>query len=293
MSPRLHEGTLADLRTLMGRPLAFRRGYTAIEQLTAPAAGSNFVQTITADYWRRLRTLSFQFVSGATGSDRSVSLAFADGSGNIFDQVPIVSGLPASRTIAAYGDDSATVGDDEVITQSGYGIQTSPVASTAIVTISGLGPGIWNVAWNVELAGTLAEGTDNDNFKLVYNGGVVAQSVNPAVVGTYPQESVQVEGNTITTLTCQNIATATVGAIYSCEIVVSAVEPNYVRFRLPDFVLQPGWQVQLNIGNLVGTDQLSNILSLQEHYASDWASGTDAMETEQFIDALLGRLADG
>jgi hypothetical protein len=49
----------------------------------------------------------------------------------------------------------------------------------------------------------------------------------------------------------------------------------------------------VNMLNSQAADQLSGFTSLQEHYASDYASGTDALETEMFIDALLDRLANG
>jgi hypothetical protein len=293
MSPRLHEGTLADLRTLMGSPAKLHRGFTSHEYPISPIAGANLTYTVSSDYWKRILTFGFQMAASATGGPRDLNMNYLDGSGTTYLSVPIATGLVANRTIQCYGDKDAIPTGEAVSSLSAYGEQPAPAAGTTIATLTVPTAGLYEVEWTVEVGGTLAEGVDNDNFELVFNGGNIAQSVNAAVQGSYPQETVQFSANASATLLIKNIGIATAASVYSAELTLIPVSTQSVRFRIPDLILQPGWQVTVNMLNSQAADQLSGFTSLQEHYASDYASGTDALETEMFIDALLDRLANG
>jgi hypothetical protein len=293
MSPRLHEGTLADLRTLMGQPPKLRRGFTQNINVPNPGAGNAVVHTVGADYWKRIRSVAFQFLTSATTSERELSIAFADGSGIIFDAVPVFGIRFGSLTTQLYADTNYSPNQQLEQATTSYGTATTPAAGAVICSVATTGPGIAQIFWSVEVAGTLTEGTDNDNFELVVNGGNVAQSVNSAVAGTYPQEPEQVEETGLITVQIKTINLATTGAIYSANLAVQLPNGSVIHVCIPDFILQSGWQLQLNASNMQVGDSFQNIYLMTEHYASDWASGTDAAETEDFIDALLGRLADG
>jgi hypothetical protein len=289
--PRIHEGALADLRTLMGSPPKVRRGFTSNESFNAPAAGANFLYTVGADYWRRIRSMGFTFASSSTTADRELSLALADGGGSIFNAVPIAGLRASSVTTQLYGDPDAIPSPPPEQTPTTYGEQTSPTAGTTIATLTSVGPGVVTVDWIVEVAGTLAEGTDNDNFILQFNGSTAAQSVNPALAGIYPQNPVDIESTVVNSITVKALNTASTGAIYSASVAAQLPGGSIIRFRVPDVMLQSGWQVQINVSNIQAADQIGNVFMLTEHYASDWASGTDYAEEEAFMDRLLERLS--
>lgn len=293
MSPRLHEGTLADLRTLMGQPPLLRRGFTQNVQIPSPAAGSNVAYTVNADYWRRIRTLAFQLATSATSTEREVSIGFADGSGQVFDAIPVFGVRFGSLTTQFYADTAYASAQQAEQAITSYGTVTSPAAGAVIASVATTGPGIALIDWTVEVGGTLAEGTDNDNFELVVNGGNIAESVNNAVAGTYPQVPVQAEETGVITIQIKALNLASTGAIYSATMSVQLPGGAIIHACIPDLILQPGWQLQINAGNIQAGDQFQNIYAMTEQYASDWASGTDAAETETFIDALINRLANG
>jgi hypothetical protein len=293
MSPRLHEGTLGDLRTLMGQPPKLRRGFTQNVIVPNPGAGSNVAYTVNADYWRRFRTLAFQFVTSATTTERELSIAFTDGNGLIYDAIPVFGTRFASATTQFYADTAYSSAQQPEQSVASYGTAAAPAAGTVIASLTVTGPGVALIDWTVEVSGTLAAGTDNDNFQLVVNGGNILESENPAVAGTYPQLPLQVEETGVITVQIKAIATATAGSTYSASMALQLPTSSLIHACIPDLILQPGWQVQINANNIQAGDQFQNIYGLCEHYASDWASGTDAAETEEFIDALLGRLADG
>jgi len=288
--PILHEGTLADLRTLMGNPPKLRRGFTQIDYPASPAAGSPFALTIDSSYWRRISALQFTLATAATAVQRQLSVGFADGNGTLFDSVPIVAIINKSTTVVPSGDLTALPLEGAGAGQDGYGTQTSPTAGTTIASAATVQPGMYNVEWEVELQGTTAAGTDNDNFGLYLGGTLQLQSVNSYQGGSYPQEPVELEVNSAQLVTVKNIATATTGAVYSANLAVSASGPSSPRFRLPSIVLQPGWQLQINVTNQQAGDQISGIAILSERYASDYASGTDAREWETFADWIAWKL---
>lgn len=100
------------------------------------------------------------------------------------------------------------------------GSVTSPGATTTIATTASLPAGTYQVAWTVELAGTLAA-ADANNFQLVDSAGVVVGSVNGSGAGVYPQGAVQVTTTVAGAVLVRSNAAGTVGAIYSAQVEVT------------------------------------------------------------------------
>jgi hypothetical protein len=106
---------------------------------------------------------------------------------------------------------------------------TSPAANASVVLIGAIGalppPGIYTVNWTVELDGTVSA-SDLNNFKLSIGSTVLENSINDAAIGRYPQLPVTLTippGNA-SNLTVKAIAVGTVGAIYSAEVTLTAVQ---------------------------------------------------------------------
>jgi len=117
------------------------------------------------------------------------------------------------------------------------GSVTSPAALATIATTASLPPGTYTIAWTVGLAGTLAA-ADANNMRLVDSAGNVLTAIMPAVAGTYPQANAQVTTTVAGAVLVQAIALATVGAVYSADIVVSpSLQPTAI------VELQDGGQV--------------------------------------------------
>lgn len=108
----------------------------------------------------------------------------------------------------------------------GAASQAAPAANTTIVSSGPVPPGIYTLNWTVELAGTVAAGTDNDNFKVVQGATVLLSSVNPAVVGSYPQDPITVQvgpAGLATSFQIKNIGAATAGSTYRAQITLTPV----------------------------------------------------------------------
>lgn len=124
------------------------------------------------------------------------------------------------------------------------GKQAAPVANTVIIGTNTLPVGLYNVQWSVGLAGTLTVGTDDNNFQLRANAGAFAvNSANPAVVGEFPQDSIQIFLTTPGTIVIRNNANATAGSEYDAQISVSPV--NSATLQLKDRTLQLPTQAQI------------------------------------------------
>jgi hypothetical protein len=159
--------------------------------------------------------------------------------------------------------------------QENYGTATSPGAGAQFCNVTGIPPGLYTVSWTVGLAGTVAAGTDNDNFRLsnVTTSTTYVRSVNPAAVGSYPQNPVTVLLTATTTLSIEAVAAATTGAIYSGQLVVTpvysqgfgAVQSNgfpIVVSQRPDTL-----QSATPIGVVIGYGQNLKFVSQQPLYA--------------------------
>jgi hypothetical protein len=132
------------------------------------------------------------------------------------------------------------------------GSQSAPAANLqiALLATASLQPGAtYLIQWSVGLDGTVASGTDNNNFQLRQGSTTVETSSNAAAVGRYPQESV--------VLTVPNPATgisvrsgnnaATAGSVYTAQLTATPVAYT--------FTLQLGDRVWPNL-TLPGTGLL-------------------------------------
>lgn len=113
----------------------------------------------------------------------------------------------------------------------GSGSVTSPAALATIATTAVLSAGTYIVAWEVELAGTLAAG-DANNFQLVDAAGVVVGSINAAVAGVYPQENVEVTTTVAGAILVRANNIGTVGAIYSAQL---TAQPSFTAAAVVEF----------------------------------------------------------
>lgn len=119
---------------------------------------------------------------------------------------------------------------------------TDPGANTAVATIAAtpLAGVQYQVAWDVELSGTIAA-TDQDNFKLIGPGGFSLASVNAGAVGVYPQETVEMVGDGASSIQVRTISAASgVSAVYGAQITATPL--------LATFTLQLGdrfWNLAL------------------------------------------------
>jgi hypothetical protein len=98
----------------------------------------------------------------------------------------------------------------------------APAANTSICSTVTIPAGTYTVNWTVELEGTLAVGTDDNNFKIGLLGTEV--SVNPAIAGVYPQAPFEVTfpaagGN----ITVRNNLAGTAGSIYRAQVTIDGV----------------------------------------------------------------------
>ena len=97
------------------------------------------------------------------------------------------------------------------------GSVTSPTTFQIFLTTGSLPAGTYTVNWSVTVSGTIGANEAN-NFALVLGSGpLLAQSVNPAVAGTYQQAPVTVTiGAAGDVLTLKSwSSTPTTGAVYS------------------------------------------------------------------------------
>lgn len=104
----------------------------------------------------------------------------------------------------------------------------SPGAGAAIVTLSGLAAGTYDITWVVALQGAAAA-ADANNFQLKNGAAVVEGSVNPGAAGVYPQNGARVNVAANGTITVNAIAAGTVGVTYLAQIEVAiTLIPNAV-----------------------------------------------------------------
>jgi len=93
----------------------------------------------------------------------------------------------------------------------------SPGAGAAIVTLSGLKAGVYDVSWTVTLQGAPGAG-DVDNFELKNGAAVVELSVNAGTAGSYPQVGGRITVAANGTVTINAVAAGTAGVTYVAAI---------------------------------------------------------------------------
>ena len=275
--------TLSSLRQLLSSPPLQRRGVQQAFKVPAVTAGQPFTHTVDGGYWERLIAVTFNFAASATVANRGLQWQQLDGDGSIFNYVQVVPVVTANQSVLGTLDFTLPVGAQSQQSQSAYGSATTPSALTSIATTPTLQPGTYNVGWTVELGGTVAAGTDNDNFG-VYSGTTqLERSINEAAANTYPQQSFEIVLPAAGTLILKNIAAGTAGAIYSGELVVTPVDQVFGEGQLPDIVLPAGFGWEIQVLNIQVGDQLTNVNYIVERYASDYANGGMSDETDRWL----------
>jgi hypothetical protein len=288
----LVEGTLADLWTLTSRPPRLRRANTQLLKPVAPAAGAGYAYKIDGAWWERILAVAVTLQTSATAGARQLSIAYADADGFIFDTVPLIGYLGASTTLTAFADQAPNSDLSYGLSAAGYGEVTSPGAAAQIAATGNVNPGEYLAQWQVEVSGTLTAGTDNDNMRLMVNGGVVSTAVYPAVAGSYPQDPVGLLIPALTNAQVKTNAAATTGAVYSANLTLTPQGTGGPWGTLPDITLKSGWQLQVNVANVQAGDQLSGIGILTERYASNYADGSLASDEENLARAIARAIRD-
>ncbi len=279
--------TLRSRHTQLADPPIYRRGITQLLPIANPAAGSNALRQIPGDYWERPLTFSGQFAASASAAARGLAFQVQTGDGTPVFSTPVADIVSASQTVNFYGALSFPGITEFAAAQSFYGLVASPAANTAIAQSGSLPPGTYQVAWEVELAGTLTELTDNDNFRLLVNGSSVAISVNPAIAGAYPQEPVEVTLSVASAISLKNILAGTAASDYSGSITITPLDEAGASFCIPDLVLQSGWYCGVVAANILAGDQFSNLNTLLERYASNDADGQYELDTESMLRRVI------
>ena len=108
----------------------------------------------------------------------------------------------------------------------------SPGAGAAIVTLSGLRAGVYDVTWVVSLQGVPGAG-DADNFQLKNGAAVVEGSINAGGAGTFPQGGARITVAANGTVTVIAVAAGTAGVTYlaSVELTPTMVAATVVEIQ--------------------------------------------------------------
>jgi len=130
--------------------------------------------------------------------------------------------LPTSVDVQVIAGDARLVGWSLRDTSTpagaeGAGQVVSPAAGAAIVTLSGLRAGTYDVTWSVGLQGAAAA-IDADNFQLKNGAAVVENSDNAGAAGVYNQVGARIVVPANGTVTINAIAAGTVGVTYLAQI---------------------------------------------------------------------------
>ena len=201
--------------------------------------------------------------------------------------LPIAANVPPSTTINFYGSQAYPQSTEYPVSSSYYGIQSAPSAGTVIAGSATVQPGEYQIEWEVELAGTLVEGTDNDNFGLYVGAGLQADSINNAIAGSYPQEPLNVELSSSHFIQVKNIGAATAASDYSASLTITPLAAPTSSFCIPDIIIPSGWYMYIGVGNIQTTDQCIVNNVYLERYASNYADGQDELDTEAMLRRVI------
>lgn len=113
------------------------------------------------------------------------------------------------------------------------GSVVSPGAGAAIVTLSGLKAGVYDVSWTVTLQGAPAA-ADTDNFELKNGAVVVVVSVNAGAAGSYPQVGARITVPANGTVTINAVGAGTVGVTYLAAIELTPTQIAATIVELQD-----------------------------------------------------------
>jgi hypothetical protein len=103
------------------------------------------------------------------------------------------------------------------------GTITSPGANATFVTVPTPAAGTYQMYVTFNLAGTVTQGTDNNNIKIVANGSTFAILDNEIVAGEQTFGPFELVANGANTVVLQTIGAGTVGSIYSGTITLTEV----------------------------------------------------------------------
>lgn len=269
------------------------RGWSVLEKLANPPSGGGLAYTIDGTYWRRLMCLAATLTTSAAAGSRQLALNYTDGDGYIFNQCPLIADIGPSSSAVVYADQATVTPISDSASFENEGNQTSPAATTTIATLT-IPSGTWQVAWQVSVSGTVGAPEIN-NFALVQGGTQILASDNGNTAGQlYPQEPVEITvpigGQTVL---IRNTNLATVGAVYSAQLVVTAVNPFAGQAQIPDLVLKSGWTLQLALTGAQAGDQLSGIGMLFERYPSSDIDLPGHHLADELAAVILGVLQGG
>ena len=274
-----------DLYQLGAYPPDLRRMATFPAALANPAAGAPAVYRVVNDWWERIVAVSATLVTSAVVPHRQPLAQIVNADGLVLDQVPLGPTVRPSVTWPLFTSiDNPPRDTASGPTRSNTGSQTAPAALTAIATLTP-GAGLWTASAVLQLSGTPGAGELN-NFGLYIGAGQNAQYVNPgAVFGPFapPVSVVQVAAGTAVAV--QNIGVGTAGAIYSAQLQLAPYLLGAGCAKLPQFILKPGWSLQLTAINQDAGDQWQGITVTTERYPSVWADGQlEATERDMLRD---------
>lgn len=252
------------------RPATSWRGPGRYElvKIAAPPTGAGFTRPTPADFWERILGVVFTFNTSATSGSRQMQFALQDGDGFTFNVTPLFSAMGPNQVMNVILDRDGTPANQAPTALNGHGSVTTPAANTNIASSPTVQPGEWTLYWTVELEGTPAAGTDNDNFALFSQGNLIETSVNQAAVGVYPQLSTNVETNAATTFNVKSVGAGTAGAIYVADIVAVPVGQDQSYGQLPDMWMKSGWQSSIQIIDVQAGDAITNLAYLVERVPS-------------------------
>ena len=126
--------------------------------------------------------------------------------------------VTADVTIPAGTSSSAASGPGTSVTGT---TSATPGAGTTVVTEAAASPaGTFSLSWTATLATAAATG-DANNFGLYAGSALLATSVNPGTIGSYPQAAVTTYLAAAATVAVKNIAAGSTGAVYTAALTVT------------------------------------------------------------------------
>lgn len=144
--------------------------------------------------------------------------------------VDLYAGTMADANTPPTADCGILTGNQTIFSPQGNslqntGSQLSPTAGTIITSVAAVPAGQYEVSWTTGLGGTTSA-TDANNFELFVGATGVLVSMNGTVSGsTYPQTTLNLTvpaGGA--TVSIQAIATATSGAVYRGQLVLTPIQ---------------------------------------------------------------------
>lgn len=265
------------------------RGWSRLEKIAPNPASGSYTYTVDGTFWRRLLSVGFTFTASATAASRSLSMAMADGDGFVFNSTLVAAGIQANQIVTAYGDLQATSPAEVVSSVTGSGSVTSPAAAATIATTPSVPAGAYLVSAVANLAGTLAQGTDNSNLQIVPATGAAITLPNEIAAGDQPFGPYNIDLTAAGTVALKTIGAGSTGSIYAGQLALSP-QPFPGAFTTPDFIMKSGWQYQINVGNAQAGDQLSSVSFLFEQYPSSDVPLRDHSDLADFLVAAAAAL---